>query len=242
MVTDRQQTLTGLTPLAKELSLWRHNPVFLHLLGLSPLLAVSRLTVTALALALVSSLALLASTVSLHFLAPRFSARWRFFSSLMVLALFTSLLGLYCQVFHPALSAELGIYLPLIACNFALLQQLDFTDAKRPLLSRLGGNLQLLAAYGLALLLFAALREWLGSGQILQGMTLLQPNAIASIPASGSGPLAQFINLPGAAFLLLGLLVAGYQGLSLLLAADSQNRKTTVVKAKRARVTEKLNS
>jgi electron transport complex protein RnfE len=242
VVTESQPTLPESTPLARKVSLWRHNPVLLHLLGLSPLLAVSRLTVTALALALLSSLALLASTVSLHFLTPRFSARWRFFGSVMVLALFTSLLGLYCQAFHPALSAELGIYLPLIACNFALLQQLDFTDGERTLLTRLGSNLQLLAAYTLALLLFAALREWLGSGQVLQGMTLLQPNAVGSIPASGSGRLAQFINLPGAAFLLLGLLVAGYQGLKLLLAPGSQDRNAAVVKAKRARVTEKLNS
>ncbi len=240
-MNDSRSKLPDSASLATEISLWRHNPALVHLLGLTPLLAVSSLVVSALALALLSSVALLASSLTLHFLAPRFSARWRFFGNLMVLALFTTLLGFYCQTFHPALFADLGIYLPLIACNFALLQQLDFTGDERHLLSRLGSNLRLLAAYSLALLLFAALREWLSNAVILQGLALLQPNSGASLPAASTSRLGSFMNQPSAAFILLGLLIAAYQGLSLLLVSQKQSSAQDVVKVKRARVTEKLN-
>lgn len=223
-------------------SLWRRNPVFLHLLGLSPLLAVSTLTASAIGLAVLTGLALLTSNLLLHWLADYIRGTWRFFWTLMILAAITTLLALYCRHFHPALFAELGIYLPLIACNLALLLQLESQQGQTSLAARLAHCLRLLAGYSLALVLFAALREGLGGGSILSGLEILIPGSAVERPETDSGPLADIVALPGSAFILLGLLVAVYNWLERFIAPATSRQQEEIQPAPRARVTEKLNS
>lgn len=221
-------------------SLWQQNPVLVHGLGLSPLLALSTSVTVTIGLLICLGLLLITGSIAQPFIKRHISEIWRLASLVLLLALLTTLIGIALAHFFPALHQALGLYLPLLCCNFAVIVQLSSADHDQGKQVNIGPSLTMIAGYALAMLSFASLRELLIRGSLLSDSQLL-------IPGTETGTLSQltpeqynFFTTPPAALLLLGLLLAACNFLRSRSAVRGDQNKQTIVAAPRARVTEKL--
>ncbi len=228
-------------------SLWQHNPVAVYLLGLSPMLALSTKTSVALALlllfGLLLTLAVASDAVLTRYLSNYRSATWRLPGLIVLLSVIGTLLDFLLVRYSSALHAELGFYPLLLVCNFAIVVTLESQRALATARARIHNAATLLLAYALLLLPLALLREYLIYGTVLQDMGLLLPSSAPVTSADSS--LNQSVNpvfaaTPGAAFLLLGLLIALGNLLRTRVDVAVVLKPEVVEPAPRARVTEKL--
>lgn len=223
--------------------IWHNNPALVQLLGLSPLLAVSTSLANGLALGLASLIVLLLASLTVALSQHLLSSQWRFVFYMFVLAVFTTLIDNFLQRFYYPLYRELGIYVPLISCNMALLLHLETRSLHKPVLNVLYSALVTGSGYLLAIVSFAAVRELLIEGQIASNWMLLMPATMAqdsSMAANNSPEFFHFARLAPAALILLGLLLALKNAvLPTLQPLPDLNANTPV---KRARVTGKIHA
>ncbi|MEQ8314716.1 MAG: Rnf-Nqr domain containing protein [Gammaproteobacteria bacterium] len=216
-------------------SVWHNNPSLVHLLGLSPLLAVTDSLVKALALGTATMLAVLASAVAVYLFSDLIPSRWRYLWYSIILACLVSLIILLLQLNWYPLARELGIYPALIACNFALLLRMDRFKNSPSAGSMLLDTMRLGMGLMLALVLFATVREWLLYGSVFNSWQLLLPGDVSA--ANRQQPPVvwmHFARLQPAAFMLLALIIALGNWAGLLRPDPLQNRRSTEVE--RARV------
>jgi len=223
-----------------ESSLWRNNPMLVHLLGITPLLAISDSATKALAMGTGMLLVGLVSAFSLWLVREYISPNWRLLVGAATLSAYCSLFTLLLQLYFYPLYRELGMYVFLIPCNFALLLKMDkvmrTTEWTKAGLDMLVLGFSLL----LALVSFALVRELLLSGSVFYGWQLLIPNAVegGEWMLENRENLFTFNRLQPAGFLLLGLCLAL---LRLTKSQDSSPMKQrTQNPFERARVTGRL--
>lgn len=190
-------------------SIWHNNPSLVHLLGLSPLLAISDSLSKALALGVGLLVTSFVSAVTIRMLSGSINERWRYFWYCIVLASYTSLVVMVLQLGWYPLARELGVYPALIACNFALLLRMESFQRTAHWQQLMLDATRLGLGLLLALVLFATLRELLLYGAVFTDWQLLIPgNTNAMEQTSQVEAWFRFMALPPAAFILLGLLIA----------------------------------
>lgn len=187
------------------------NTGLVQLLGLCPLLAVSNTAVNALGLGLATVLALTASNAAISTLRHFTGREVRIPAFVMVIAAVVTSLELAIRAFFPALHTVLGLFIPLIVTNCALMGRAEaFASRHGPGRAALDGF-----ATGLGflwvLLLIGAIRELAGTGALFAdaGRLLGLPGLELALPGYPGFLLAV---LPAGAFLVLAALVALRQG------------------------------
>ena len=105
--------------------LWSNNPALVQLLGLCPLLAVSGSVVNALGLGLATMLVLIGSNVVVSLIRNVVSDAVKLPAFVMVIASFTTCTELLMQAYTYELYQILGIFIPLIVTNCAILGRAD---------------------------------------------------------------------------------------------------------------------
>jgi Na+-translocating ferredoxin:NAD+ oxidoreductase subunit A len=149
-----------------------NNVVFVRILGLCPFLGVSKKLETAIgmgaATAFVLTLACGSSYLIEHYvLAPLDLAYLRTLSFIVVIAAIVQFTELVIQKTSPELQQVLGIYLPLITTNCAVLGiPLLSVGLQQNLLESLLFGFGSAAGFSLALILFAGLRERLEGADV----------------------------------------------------------------------------
>ena len=218
--------------------LWRDNPALVQLLGLSPLLAMSRSVATALGLGFATLAVLVSSSIAVALLRNRIPDAMRIPVALLLIATFTGCIELLLQAYRYPLYQALGIFVPLIAANGALLATADASH-RHSLVSAARGGLLTGLGFTWVLLLLGALRELLGQGTLCRHMDLLfGPGAAAwqcrMLPENYEFPLWV---LPPGAFLLLGFLLALKNAIALRRGTSAPPAPMPTPGAKRVRVT-----
>ena len=221
-------------------SVWHNNPMLVQLLGLSPLLALSDRSSTALALGVGTFLVGLCAALSGFGLRRYLSGHWRYPVYCLILAFYTSLLALLLEAFFYPLWREMGVYLPLIACNLGLLLRFETYASADDWLWVGRDSSKFCAGMVAALLGFAMLRELLVSGTLFSDWALLMPASESLQPQARqqAGELFRFASLQPAAFILLGLVIAALRYTGLLREPPLENNSAEPVA--RARVTGRL--
>lgn len=227
-------------------SLWSKNPILVQLLGLSPLLAMSTSAIEATVLGVIAAIVCLASTfihVNFH---SNINPSWRFVWFLFITSSLTSLLSIFLQYKFLALHRELGIYLPLVACNFALLLHLEkVNDCLKGSDTRFSALTSVYYCLGLisAMLIFSSIRELIGYGSIFRDWELLSVTATAELEnpsLADTDSLFPFsLSQPGA-FILLGFFLAATNFLSSKYSRHADKEVSIPEKIPRARVTGKI--
>jgi len=222
-----------------DTGLWRNNVVLVQLLGLSPLLAMSRSVATALGLGFATLAVLVASSVAVALLRKRTPDAVRIPLFLLLIATFTACIELLLQAYRYPLYQALGIFVPLIAANGALLASAA-ASRERSLAAAARGGLLTGLGFAWVLVLLGALRELLGQGTLCRNMDLLfGPGAAAwqlqVLPDNYEFPLWV---LPPGAFLLIGFLLALKNAIDLRRPAPAPPAPVPTPSAKRVRVTE----
>lgn len=198
----------------KEISingLWKNNPALVQLLGLCPLLAVTGSVVNALGLGLATLLVLVGSNVAVSLIRNAVSDAVKLPAFVMIIASFTTGTELLMQAFTYELYQILGIFIPLIVTNCAILGRADAFASKNPIIpSAIDGFMMGLGFMG-ALLAIGAIRELIGAGTLFADMNLLFGESAKAweLNVFGSDYKGFLVAiLPPGAFLVAGLLIA----------------------------------
>ena len=223
-------------------SLWQNNPVLVQLLGLSPVLAVSTTIVNGAGLGIATLIVLILSCLTVSIAKSYINASWRFFWYLFILATFTTVVDILMQWLYFPLYKELGIYIPLIACNYAILLRMEIKAYVSPWNLAMSDAAKTGAAFLLAILMLATLREFIATGSILKDLQLLIPSPLLGENDSAlatTGELLRFAELQPAALILLGLIIGIKNFIDSKLADFHETESENVKPVKRARVTGK---
>lgn len=219
-------------------ALWRNNPALVQLLGLCPLLGVSNSAVNALGLGLATIAVLALSNLSVSLLRKQVPETVRLPCFMMIIASLLSCIEFLMQAYTYQLYTILGIFIPIIVTNCAILGRAEGFARRQPPLPALLDGLMTGLGFALPLLILGMMRELVGTGAVFADMHLLfgeRASGWKFIPFPDY-PGMLVAALPPGAFIFTGLLIAAYRGLD----QKIQNAKTPEVilpGAKRVRVT-----
>lgn len=195
--------------------LWHQNTGLVVLLGLCPLLAVTGTVINGLGLGLATLLTLVASNLSVSLLRGLLRPEIRIPAFVLIIASVVTAIELLMKAWLYELYTVLGIFIPLIVTNCAIIGRAEaFASRNRPLPALVDGFATGLG-FLLALVLLGALRELSGRGTLLADAHLLlgewgRSLTLTIVPGHPGFLLAM---LPPGAFIGLGLLVAARNAL-----------------------------
>lgn len=219
--------------------LWGNNPALVQVLGLCPLLAVTSTVVNAIGLGLATLLVLMGSNLAVSLIRNFVSDSVRLPAFVMIIASFVTCAELLMQAYTYELYQILGIFIPLIVTNCAILGRADAFASKNPPLPALLDGAMMGIGFLVVLIALGAMRELIGQGTLFVDMDLLLGPMAADW---GFRPLEQypdvlFMVLPPGAFVGLGLLIALKNGIDNHLKARREAAEPVATGSKRVRVT-----
>ncbi|HHH13854.1 MAG TPA: electron transport complex subunit E [Thiolapillus brandeum] len=155
--------------------LWRENPVFVMLLGMCPVLAVTNSAVNALAMGLATTFVLVASGLLVSLLARYIPKQVRIATYIVIIATFVTLIDYTIQAISLDLYNALGAFIQLIVVNCIILGRAEaYASRNRPLKAVVNAA-GMGAGFTFALLCLGGVRELLGAGSLF-GFDLFGPN------------------------------------------------------------------
>ena len=224
--------------------LWSNNPALVQLLGLCPLLAVTGSVVNALGLGLATLAVLMGSNIAVSLIRGGVTDAIRIPAFVMIIATFTTCTELLMKAYTYELFQILGIFIPLIVTNCAILGRAEAFASKNRVFPAAIDGLMMGLGFGFVLVLLGAIREILGSGTLFADMNLLFGPAAESWKLQLFGKDYGFLVwiLPPGAFLITGLLIAIKNVIDLRANTRRAALKAKPVKgAKRVRTTGTVN-
>ena len=212
--------------------LWKNNPALVQLLGLCPLLAVTATLINGLGLGLATTLVLIGSNVTVSLVRNVVRNEIRIPVFVMVIAAFVTIVQLLMNAFTYELYLTLGIFIPLIVTNCAIIGRAEAYASKNPILPSALDGLMMGAGFTFVLMILGGMREILGSGTLLAGADRLfgpgAANWILTLFATDHPFLLAI--LPPGAFLGMGLLIALKNIIDAKLASRQQPEEKTVTR------------
>ena len=191
--------------------LWKNNPALVQLLGLCPLLAVTGSVVNAIGLGLATLMVLICSNVAVSLIRNAVTDAVKLPAFVMIIASFTTCIELLMQAFTYELYQILGIFIPLIVTNCAILGRADAFASRNGVVASAFDGLMMGLGFFVVLFLLGAIREAIGSGTLFSNMHLLFGESARNWTLFLFGENYKgFIVaiLPPGAFLVTGLLIA----------------------------------
>jgi len=190
--------------------LWHNNQALVALLGLCPLLAVTNTAVNGLGLGLATLLVLTASNVTVSLIRNLVRPEIRLPVFVLVIASFVTAVELSMNAWFPELYKVLGIFIPLIVTNCAIIGRAEAYASKHSILPALLDGLSMGIGFLLVLVTLGGIREFIGQGTLFADLHLMFGEAAQSLYFSlGSDFQGALIAiLPPGAFIGLGLLIA----------------------------------
>ncbi|RYZ81216.1 MAG: electron transport complex subunit E, partial [Moraxellaceae bacterium] len=156
-----------------EKGLWKNNPALVQVLGLCPLLAVSASVVNALGLGLATLLVLTASNTAVSLIRNQIGDTIRLPAFVMIIASLVSCIELLMKAYTYELYQILGIFIPLIVTNCAVLGRAESFASKNKMLPAALDGFMMGLGFTAVLVCVGAIREILGTGSIFSNMQLL---------------------------------------------------------------------
>lgn len=183
------------------------NPVFVQLLGMCPMLAITTSMFNGIGMGISVMVILTCANVVISVLRKVIPNKVRIACYIVVIATFVTIVDLLLKAYVPALSASLGLFIPLIVVNCIILGRAEgFASKNSVAASALDGVFQ---GFGnmVALTLMCIVREFLGAGTFGGGLL----NGGAGYQILPENVVALGMILPVGGFLTLGFLIAAMQ-------------------------------
>ena len=185
------------------------NPVLVQLLGMCSTLAITTSLFNGIGMGLAVTAILICSNVLISALRNFIPSQIRIAAYITIIAGFVTIVDLSLQAFIPALSASLGVFIPLIVVNCIVLGRAEAFASKNSVAASAVDGLCQGIGYTAALIVVCVIRELLGKGTFGGGI-LNGGEGIRLIPAQF--PAMQMVMTVGG-FLVLGFVIAGSQKL-----------------------------
>ncbi|MDO5713740.1 MAG: electron transport complex subunit E [Tissierellia bacterium] len=182
--------------------MFKNNPIFMQLIGLCSVLAVTNTLLNSLAMGAAVTFVLIMSNFVVSALRKVIPEKIRIPAFIVVIATFVTLVEMVLHAYAGSIYEALGIFLPLIVVNCAILGEAEGFAYQNKVIPSIVDGLGTGFGYALAVICMGFIRELFGSGTLL-GIQLLPE----SYPGIG------FLVAPSGAFMLLGLLIAAYRSI-----------------------------
>jgi Na+-translocating ferredoxin:NAD+ oxidoreductase subunit E len=175
---------------------WAQNPVFVQVLGMCPVMAVSNTSRNALAMGLATATVLILASATVSMLRRWIPDQARIVTFILIIATFVTIVDYVVQAVSFDLHRALGAFLSLIVVNCLILGRAEAFASKRPVGRSIADATGMGVGFVLALLCLGSVRELLGQGSLF-GVDLLgpsfQPWAIMILPPGGFFALAGWL-------------------------------------------------
>lgn len=197
----------------KELAwqgLWKNNPGLVQLLGLCPLLAVTSTVTNALGLGLATLFVLMGSNATVSLVRQWVPKEVRIPIFVLIIASFVTCVQLLMNAYTFGLYQSLGIFLPLIVTNCAIIGRAEAYASKNPVKQATFDGLMMGLGFLLVLFILGAVREILGQGTLFDGANLLLGDWASILRIEIYHLDTQFLLaiLPPGAFIAMGFFIA----------------------------------
>ncbi len=190
--------------------LWTNNQALVALLGLCPLLAVTNNIVNAIGLGLATTFVLIASNTTVSIFRNQIRKEVRIPIFVLLIASFVTIVELLMQSYFYDLYLILGIFVPLIVTNCAILGRAEAFASKNTWGKSALDGLMMGIGFSIILIILGAMRELIGSGTLFDQSALLLGSLGDTLSVvvfeDYQGTLLAI--LPPGAFIGLGLIVA----------------------------------
>ncbi|HBR33138.1 MAG TPA: electron transport complex subunit RsxE [Firmicutes bacterium] len=184
---------------------FNENPTFRLILGMCSTLAITTAVVNGIGMGLALTLVLVGSNVIISSLRNVIPKEIRIPAYVVVIATFTTIVDKTMAAATPDLHGVLGIFIPLIVVNCIVLARAEAYASKHNAIESTMDGLGMGAGYTVALLIVCVIREFLGTGTLLQAKDF----GFAGFHLFAEDMGVKLLILPPGAFLTLGLLLAG---------------------------------
>ena len=154
--------------LAKEFTkgLWAELPPFRLVLGLCPVLAVTKSVENGLGMGIATTFVLVCSNLLVSLLRNIIPAKVRIACFIVIIATFVTIVEFMMQAYAYELFLKLGIFIPLIVVNCVVLGRSEAFASKNGPIMSVADGLGIGIGFTLSLGALGAVREFLGNGTL----------------------------------------------------------------------------
>ena len=173
------------------------NPIFVQVLALCPLLAVTTSAVNAITMGLATTAVMICASTVISVVRKLFPDEIRIAAAVIIVAGFVTVVEFFLEAYAPpGINESLGIYIPLIVVNCILFARLESFASKNGVFASSVDALGMGLGFTLGLFVVGVIREFLGSGAIF-GIELLHDSASHML----------IMVMPPGAFFTLGVII-----------------------------------
>jgi electron transport complex protein RnfE len=190
--------------------LWNNNPGLVQLLGLCPLLAITNSLVNGLGLGLATTLTLITTNVIVSGIRNLVRPEVRIPVYVLVIASVVTIIELAMNAWFHDLYKILGIFIPLIVTNCAIIGRAESFASKQTVDRALIDGLAMGVGFTLVLVTLGGMRELVGQGTLFAQAHLMfgEPGRVLAMTLIDDYRGFLLAILPPGAFIGLGLLIA----------------------------------
>jgi electron transport complex protein RnfE len=201
---------TDWSRLARD-GLWDNNVVFAQALALCPLLAVTGTATNGLGLGLATTFVLVMSGFVIALLRGMITPQVRIPVFVLIIATLVTLVDLGMNAWMHDLHKVLGLFIPLIVTNCAILGRAESFASRNRVLPSAFDGLMMGLGFTLVLVALGAVREIIGFGTLFASASLLLGEGLHFLELTIIPDYRGFLLmiLPPGGFLALGFLLAG---------------------------------
>ena len=168
--------------------LWRENPVFVQVLGMCPVLAVTNSAINALAMGLATTFVIVLSNTLVSALRNFIPKEVRIATYILIIATFVTVVDYLIQALSLEIHRALGAFISLIVVNCLILGRAEAFASRNTVGRSILDGLGMGVGFTFALLCLGGVREILGSGSLF-GLALFpdgfQPWVVMILPSGG---------------------------------------------------------
>jgi len=176
--------------------LWKDLPPFRLVLGLCPILAVTKAAETGLGMGIAVIFVLTCSNVIVSSIRKIIPRKVRIASFIVIIATFVVIVELMTQAYFYSIYESLGIFIPLIVVNCIILGRAEAFASRNGIIASALDGLGIGLGFTISLTVLGGIREILGAGSLFG----------AEVMWSTFRPFTFMVEAPGA-FISLGLLL-----------------------------------
>ena len=183
--------------------LWQDNPVFVQVLGMCPVLAVTNTVMNSLVMGLATTFVLVMSAIIVSATRNFIPKQVRIATYILFIATFVTMADYIIKAISLSAHRSLGAFISLIVVNCIILGRAEAFSSRNNIRRSIVDALGMGTGFTIAILMLGIIRETLGSG------------SFAGIPLFGANfePWVVMV-LPGGAFFVLGFLLLGVNAIN----------------------------
>ncbi len=176
--------------------IWKENPVFVQVLGMCPMLAVTNSAINAIAMGLATFFVLIGSSTLVSLFKNLIPKQVRISCYIIIIATFVTVADYSLLALVPEVHKELGAFVPLIVVNCMILGRQEAFASKHSVGLAIADALGTSVGFMFALFTLGSVREILGNGSLF-GFSLFGPHFEPWV----------VMLLPPGGFIMLGLIL-----------------------------------